>query len=97
MEGKTPFTLWIALGGLALSLLAANPTALAQASREPIKIGLLNALTGPLAVNGSEINEGIKLYFEDEMGGRARWPWPCGITSTSDGFPRSSPRPRRTT
>jgi branched-chain amino acid transport system substrate-binding protein len=56
---------------IALSLLvAATPGAFAQASREPIKIGLLNALTGPLAVNGSEINEGIKLYFEDEMGGQ---------------------------
>ena len=28
---------------------------------------MLNAITGPLAVNGSEINEGIKLYWEDEM------------------------------
>jgi branched-chain amino acid transport system substrate-binding protein len=29
---------------------------------------VLNAITGPLAVNGSEINEGIKYYWEDEMG-----------------------------
>jgi len=43
---------------------------LAQAQREPIKIGLLNANTGPLAVNGTEINEGIRLYWEDEMGGQ---------------------------
>src|SRR5262245_32148528 len=41
-----------------------------QAQREPIKIGLLNAITGPLAVNGTEINEGIRLYWEDEMGGQ---------------------------
>ena len=40
---------------------AAGQTATAQAPREPIKIGVLNAITGPLAVNGSEINEGIKL------------------------------------
>ena len=57
-----------ALGGLtALTVLAAGGAALAQAPKEPIKIGLINALTGPLAVNGSEINEGTKLYWEDEM------------------------------
>ncbi len=61
---------WIALGGLVVLSLVAASTARAQASREPIKIGLINALTGPLAVNGSEINEGIKLYFEDEVGGQ---------------------------
>jgi len=44
--------------------------ALAQAPKGPIKIGLLNPLTGPLALNGSEINEGIRLYWEDEMGGK---------------------------
>jgi branched-chain amino acid transport system substrate-binding protein len=42
----------------------------AQGQREPIKIGVLNATTGPLAVNGSEINEGIRLYWEDEMSGQ---------------------------
>jgi branched-chain amino acid transport system substrate-binding protein len=42
-------------------------TARAQAAREPIKIGVLNATTGPLAVNGTEINEGIYLYWQDEM------------------------------
>jgi branched-chain amino acid transport system substrate-binding protein len=57
-----------ALCGLTgLAILAAGGAALAQAPKEPIKIGLINALTGPLAVNGSEINEGIKLYWEDEM------------------------------
>jgi hypothetical protein len=50
---------------------------MAQAQREPIKIGLLNAITGPLAVNGTEINEGIRST------GKTRWPgrWraaPCG-------------------
>ncbi len=61
----------IALGAIViLSVVAGTPAAFAQGSREPIKIGLINALTGPLAVNGSEINEGIKLYFEDEMAGQ---------------------------
>ena len=55
---------------LALATAAVALVANAQAPREPIKIGLLNANTGPLAVNGSEINEGIKLYWEDEMGGQ---------------------------
>jgi branched-chain amino acid transport system substrate-binding protein len=50
-----------------LALLAVPLVAAAQAAREPIRIGVLNAITGPLAVNGSEINEGIKLYWEDEM------------------------------
>src|SRR5437763_14722465 len=48
-------------------VLVAAPTVPAQAPKEPIRIGVLNAITGPLAVNGSEINEGIKLYWEDEM------------------------------
>src|SRR6266849_10496914 len=57
-----------ALCGLAvLAVLGAGVAALAQAPKEPIKIGLINAVTGPLAVNGTEINEGIKLYWEDEM------------------------------
>lgn len=67
-RGKT-----VRLGGAlaalaALAVTVASPPALAQAPKEPIKIGLFNALTGPLAVNGSEINEGIKLYWQDEMG-----------------------------
>ena len=54
--------------GLAvLMLLVAPALVAAQGTREPIKLGVLNATTGPLAVNGSEINEGIKLYWEDEM------------------------------
>jgi branched-chain amino acid transport system substrate-binding protein len=57
------------LVGLAvLTLLVAPVVALAQGAREPIRIGVLNSITGPLAVNGTEINEGIKLYWEDEMG-----------------------------
>jgi len=43
---------------------------MAQTQRDPIRIGLLNAITGPLAVNGTEINEGIRFYWEDEMGGQ---------------------------
>jgi branched-chain amino acid transport system substrate-binding protein len=49
------------------AVFVAGHTATAQAPREPIKIGVLNSITGPLAVNGTEINEGIKLYWEDEM------------------------------
>jgi branched-chain amino acid transport system substrate-binding protein len=58
-----------ALVGFTVLALTAGP-ALAQAQREPIKIGGLNAVTGPLAVNGTEINEGIRLYWEDEMAGQ---------------------------
>jgi branched-chain amino acid transport system substrate-binding protein len=50
-----------------LVVVVAAPAARAQAVREPIKIGVLNAITGPLAVNGTEINEGIYLYWQDEM------------------------------
>ena len=56
---------------IGLAILAVFATsAVAQGQREPIKIGVLNATTGPLAVNGSEINEGIRLYWEDEMSGQ---------------------------
>jgi branched-chain amino acid transport system substrate-binding protein len=55
------------VGLVVLAIFAAGQTATAQGPREPIKIGVLNSITGPLAVNGSEINEGIKLYWEDEM------------------------------
>src|SRR5438034_8012539 len=59
---------WIArVSVVVLALVLVAPTALAQTSKEPIKIGVLNELTGPLAVNGSEVNEGIKLYWQDEM------------------------------
>lgn len=51
-----------------LLALPGTPVTFAQAPKEPIKIGGLHPLTGPLAVNGSEITEGIKLYWEDEMG-----------------------------
>src|SRR5262245_34948117 len=53
-----------------LILAAAVGAVLAQAAKEPIRIGGLNAVTGPLAVNGAEINEGIRLYWEDEMNGQ---------------------------
>ena len=53
-----------------LAVLGYPAAMVAQAPREPIRIGLLNPLTGPLAVNGTEVNEGIKLYWEDEMGGQ---------------------------
>jgi branched-chain amino acid transport system substrate-binding protein len=53
------------------AVFVAGHTATAQAPREPIKIGVLNSITGPLAVNGTEINEGIKLYWEDEMNNQA--------------------------
>src|SRR5439155_3917511 len=53
-----------------VAVLAGAVSALAQGQKEPIRIGMINALTGPLAVNGSEINEGIKLYWEDEMAGQ---------------------------
>jgi len=53
---------------VALALVALGTGVWAQGTKEPIKIGLLNTYTGPLAVNGAEINEGIRLYWEDEMG-----------------------------
>src|SRR5438874_2315099 len=53
--------------GLVVAMVVPGAALVAQAQREPIRIGLLNAMTGPLAVNGTEINEGIKLYWEDEM------------------------------
>src|SRR5207247_10462075 len=49
------------------AVLVVAPATPAQAPKEPIKIGVLNSITGPLAVNGTEINEGIRLYWEDEM------------------------------
>jgi len=71
MDTKTSLRLWGTVIGLAaLTLLVLSPVGFAQAPKGPIKIGLLNPLSGPLAVNGSEINEGIKLYWEDEMGGK---------------------------
>ena len=68
MDRKRTVRLWEAL--IFVAVLAVGPDAHAQASREPVKIGLLNPITGPLAVNGLEINEGIRLYWEDEMGGQ---------------------------
>jgi branched-chain amino acid transport system substrate-binding protein len=70
MHEKTTGRLRAMLAGFAvLAIVAAGP-ALAQAPKDPIKIGGLNAITGPLAVNGTEINEGIRLYWEDEMSGQ---------------------------
>ena len=65
---KTTPLLGMLLGLVAALVLVGSPEAFAQASKEPIKIGLLNPLSGPLAVNGIEINEAIRLYWEDEMG-----------------------------
>jgi branched-chain amino acid transport system substrate-binding protein len=56
------------LVGLVGAMVVPGAALVAQAQREPIRIGLLNAMTGPLAVNGTEINEGIRLYWEDELG-----------------------------
>src|ERR1700704_1959706 len=56
------------LAALIVAMVVPVAALVAQAQREPIRIGLLNAMTGPLAVNGTEINEGIRLYWEDEMG-----------------------------
>ena len=68
MRWTTTFRIRGTLSTLAVvAVLAAAVSALAQGTKEPIRIGMINALTGPLAVNGSEINEGIKLYWEDEM------------------------------
>ena len=77
----------ILVGLAALALLLSGGPARAQAPREPIKIGLLNALTGPLAVNGSEINEGIKLYWEDEMGSQVAGRRVRLIVEDSEGKP----------
>lgn len=69
MERKRIARLRSVLVGLGVVAMVVPGAALvAQAQREPIRIGLLNAITGPLAVNGTEINEGIRLYWEDEMG-----------------------------
>ena len=68
MDAKNRVSLWIGRVGLVvLAFLLVTSAALAQSSKEPVKIGLLNELTGPLAVNGNEVNEGIKLYWQDEM------------------------------
>ena len=61
---------WNVLIGLVVALVVGGAAVVAQAQREPIRIGLLNTSTGPLAVNGTEINEGIRLYWDDEMGGQ---------------------------
>src|SRR5215510_9311738 len=74
----------LALPALVLALPA---LVLAQASREPIRLGLLNPLTGPLAVNGTEVNEGIKLYWEDEMGGQVAGRSVRLIVEDSEGKP----------
>ncbi len=68
MDAKNRVSLWTGRVRLVvLAFLLLTSAALAQTSKEPIKIGVLNELTGPLAVNGSEVNEGIKLYWQDEM------------------------------
>ena len=68
MDRKRGASIWSTVGLVIVAVLGTGTAVRAQAPREPIKIGLLNTYTGPLAVNGSEINEGIRLYWEDEMG-----------------------------
>jgi branched-chain amino acid transport system substrate-binding protein len=68
MESLKGARIWSTVGLVIVAVLGTGTAVLAQAPREPIKIGLLNTYTGPLAVNGSEINEGIRFYWEDEMG-----------------------------
>lgn len=70
MERKRIAQFYSVLVGLVAAMVVPGAALLAQAQRDPIRIGLLNAITGPLAVNGTEINEGIRLYWEDEMGGQ---------------------------
>jgi len=70
MERKRIARLSSVLGGLVGAMVLSGAALVAEAQREPIRIGLLNPITGPLAVNGSEINEGIKFYWEDEMHGQ---------------------------
>jgi branched-chain amino acid transport system substrate-binding protein len=76
-----------ALVRLAVAGLVCGVALVAQAQKEPIKIGLLNPITGPLAVNGTEINEGIKLYWEDEMGGQVAGRQVRLIVEDSEGKP----------
>ncbi len=70
MERKSPSRRSRVLIGFVVAMVVCGAAFVAQAQREPIKIGLLNTSTGPLAVNGTEINEGIRLYWDDEMGGQ---------------------------
>jgi len=70
MEQKRIARLFSVLVGLVVAMVLSGAALVAEAQREPIRIGLLNPITGPLAVNGSEINEGIKFYWEDEMRGQ---------------------------
>ena len=70
MRGKQTGRLLTVLAVFATLAAVGAGLALAQAPKEPIKIGGLNSTTGPLAVNGTEINEGMRLYWEDEMGGQ---------------------------
>ncbi|MBI3090786.1 MAG: ABC transporter substrate-binding protein [Candidatus Tectomicrobia bacterium] len=64
--------------GIVLSCLCLGVGLLASAaaegqSREPIKIGLLTPLKGALAQNGTDVSEGVRLYFSEqksELAGR---------------------------
>ena len=75
------------MGLVAILALVVGSPAFAQAPRDPIKIGLLNPITGPLAVNGTEINEGIRLYWEDEMGNQVAGRPVRLITEDTEGKP----------
>ena len=61
---------WSAIVVAVAAILLPGAGVVAQGGKEPIRIGLLNPITGPLAVNGTEITDGIKYYWEDEMGGQ---------------------------
>jgi len=57
---------------LALALILAT-SAVAAVDRGPIRIGMLVPQTGPLAANGKEMENGFRLYLEEQgqrIGGR---------------------------
>ena len=57
---------------LALALILAT-SAIAAVDRGPIRIGMLVPQTGPLAANGKEMENGFRLYLEEQgqrIGGR---------------------------
>ncbi len=51
-------------GGETTTTAAAETTTTAAASGEPIKIGVLNPLTGPQVHEGSSVNQGFQTYLE---------------------------------
>jgi len=55
----------IKLGALVLAALLLAGAPMVTAQRAPIKIGLLTPLTGPLAANGKELENGLKLFLDE--------------------------------